>query len=195
MFVSEHFLPPDLTFKSPFGSADKRFDDASAIGRSRSRRVVLFVQSRRQRDRVRDGSRLPTRPRALVWLLEGGCRVGKVGGWGRRRSRERGIDLQWVRMSAGIDSAAMQRGLGGGETGIREYRDAAPGRTDGREANASEGRHICSGRGPGIWRTKGMASSGDGKAPGTERVRREGRKERRRMQRTGANFPLALPWP
>lgn len=60
-------------------------------------------------------------------------------------------------MSAGIDSAAMQRGLGGGETGIREYRDAAPGRTDGREADASEGRHICSGRGPGIWRTKGMA--------------------------------------
>lgn len=52
-------------------------------------------------------------------------------------------------MSAGIDSAAMQRGLGGGETGIREYRDAAPGRTDGREADASEGRHICSGRGPG----------------------------------------------
>lgn len=97
-------------------------------------------------------------------------------------------------MSAGIDSAAMQRGLGGGETGIREYRDAAPGRTDGREADASEGRHICSGREPGIWRTKGMASSGDGKAPGTERVRREGRKERRRVQRTGANFPLALPW-
>jgi len=35
-------------------------------------------------------------------------------------------------MSAGIDSSAMQRGLGGGETGIREYRDAAPGRTGGR---------------------------------------------------------------
>lgn len=48
-------------------------------------------------------------------------------------------------MSAGIDSSAMQRGLGGGETGIREYRDAAPGRTGGRvgreEADASEGRH------------------------------------------------------
>ncbi|KYM94294.1 hypothetical protein ALC62_15067 [Cyphomyrmex costatus] len=36
-------------------------------------------------------------------------------------------------MSAGIDSSAMQRGLGGGETGIREYRDAAPGRTGGRK--------------------------------------------------------------
>lgn len=38
--------------------------------------------------------------------------VGLVGGWGRRRSRERGIDLQWVRMSAGIDSAAVQRARG-----------------------------------------------------------------------------------
>jgi len=36
-------------------------------------------------------------------------------------------------MSAGIDSTAMQRGLGGGETGIREYRDAASrvGQADG----------------------------------------------------------------
>lgn len=38
-----------------------------------------------------------------------------------------------------------------------------------------------------------MASSGNGKAPGIERARGEGREERRRVQRTGANFPLALP--
>lgn len=64
-------------------------------------------------------------------------------------------------MSAGIDSAAMQRGLGGGETGIREYRDAAPGRTDGREGgretDASEGDIYVAEGDPGIWRTKGMS--------------------------------------
>lgn len=69
-------------------------------------------------------------------------------------------------MSAGIDSAAMQRGLGGGETGIREYRDATPGR-NGREgeADASEGRHICSGRGPGD-----LEDQGDGVVGGMARL-------------------------
>lgn len=38
-----------------------------------------------------------------------------------------------------------------------------------------------------------MASSRGGEVPRTKRARGERRKERRRVQRTGANFPLALP--
>lgn len=165
------------------------------IGRPQSRRVVSRrvasrLYNRGDRDRVRGGSSLPTRPRALVWLLEGDCRVGKVGGWGRRRSRERGIDLQWVRMSAGIDSTAMQRGFGGGETGIREYRDAAPGRTGARSGGTvrsgwrSGGTTFGGGRGPG-----GLEDQGDGVVGGWQgSPDREGSRQRTKREKEGATY-------
>lgn len=132
--------------------------------------------------------------------------VGLVGGWGRRRSRERGIDLQWVRMSAGIDSAAVQRARGRrnrntGVPGCRRglARPVTPGGTTplrGRGEGGGLGWLAGWLVGRGWWwssaRRRGLMSSTRRLHGHTGGTQREGGRERERVQRTGANFRLAL---
>jgi len=101
-------------------------------------------------------------------------------------------------MSAGIDSTAMQRGLGGGETGIREYRDAASrvGQADGeagrraREGgtDAPEGRHSAAERDEAREQPEGCKENGvvagHGKlSPNREGLAREDRQTERDKER------------